>query len=178
MVPRTRLLVCVALVVLPLGIAIAVTPTVLPLFLAAIGVLAIAAAIDAGMSMRVIEAVSINLPSVLRLSKDRSARLPLQFRNQAAINLTQLRVGLSWPRGIDAEKDELTVSLPAVGEQSQVEWDCTPRRRGRYVLDRLFVEAPSRFGLWGMRKALPVASEILVYPNLITDRRAVAARFV
>ena len=178
MVPRTRLLVCVALVVLPLGIAIAVTPAVLPLFLAAIGALAIAAAIDAAMSMRFIEAISIKLPAVLRLSKDRSARLPLQFRNDAAVNLTQLRIGLPWPRGIDADKDELTVSLPAVGEQSQIEWDCTPRRRGRYVLDRLFVEAPSRFGLWAMRKALPVASEIRVYPNLLSERRAVAALFL
>ena len=57
-------------------------------------------------------------------------------------------------------------------------WPCTPVRRGRFVLEPVYMEAPSPLGLWAVRKALPVRVELRVYPNLAGERRCVAALFL
>src|SRR5262249_50643241 len=50
--------------------------------------------------------------------------------------------------------------------------------RGCYSLKQVFLEAPSPIGFWGWRKALPVSAEIRVYPNLLNERRNLAALFL
>jgi uncharacterized protein (DUF58 family) len=57
-------------------------------------------------------------------------------------------------------------------------WSCKPIRRGKYHLDCAYVEGSSPLGFWAVRKATPAHSEIRVYPNLLTDRKHLAALFL
>jgi uncharacterized protein (DUF58 family) len=177
-IPRTRLLVWVAIVVLPFGVAVAITPHAWPVAVIAIVCLTVVAGVDASVSRSLLSRVSVKLPQVMRFSKDRPGRLPLQFENESGQSVEKLRVGLPWPREIDAQIDEMFVALPADGQRSEVEWPCVPRQRGRYPLENLFIETPSRLGFWAMRKTAAVSSELRVYPNLLSERRAVASLFL
>jgi uncharacterized protein (DUF58 family) len=89
-----------------------------------------------------------------------------------------LRIALSLPREIPASREELDVVLPAKTEWSRFDWWCTPARRGNYRVDTAYVEGGSTFGFWAARKVMPVQSEIRVYPNLIQDRKNLAALFL
>jgi uncharacterized protein (DUF58 family) len=177
-VPTSRLLFWVAAVLLPMGIVTGAAAYLTPVATAGVLALLVAALVDATASRRRLAGVAVTLPPVLRVSKDRHGCLALQFTNETGRPVDTLRVALAWPREIDARTEEMTVSLPASAERSEVEWPCIPRQRGRYPIQKVFVEMPSRLGLWGMRKTVPVQNEIRVYPNLFSDRRAVAALFL
>ena len=87
-------------------------------------------------------------------------------------------MALDWPPEIKAVNEEIDAALPANSEWSRVTLPCTPRRRGSYHLSAAFVEGSSPFGFWAARKAVPVRSEIRVYPNLLTERKNLAALFL
>jgi uncharacterized protein (DUF58 family) len=89
-----------------------------------------------------------------------------------------LRFALAWPREIKTASETLDAILPAESEWSRLAWLCTPLRRGNYRFDTAYVEGHSPFGFWNARKTLPVRSEIRVYPNLLNERKSVAALFL
>ena len=92
-VPRTRLLAWVAVVVIPFGMAIAVTPHAWPVALAVFAGLMIVAIADASISLRILDPITLRLPAVLRVSKDRPAALPFQLANENGIAPPTLRSG-------------------------------------------------------------------------------------
>jgi uncharacterized protein (DUF58 family) len=55
---------------------------------------------------------------------------------------------------------------------------CTPSQRGRYALESIVAETPSRLGLWNVRKTLPLPIELRVYPDLLAERQNLAAIFL
>jgi uncharacterized protein (DUF58 family) len=59
-----------------------------------------------------------------------------------------------------------------------LEWVCRPARRGRFQVSESHVEGSSPLGFWGMRRRLPTPSEFRVYPNLLTERKNLAALFL
>src|SRR6185437_8602909 len=85
---------------------------------------------------------------------------------------------LAWPPEIRAADPEIEVALPADSEWSRTTLACTPSERGRYTLNSAFVETPSPLGFWAARKSLPAQSEIRVYPNLLAERKNLAALFL
>jgi len=85
---------------------------------------------------------------------------------------------LRWPREIRTASETLDALLPAQSEWSRLAWPCTPLKRGNYRFDAAYVEGSSPFGFWGVRKILPVQSEIRVYPNLLNERKSLAALFL
>jgi uncharacterized protein (DUF58 family) len=53
-----------------------------------------------------------------------------------------------------------------------------PEKRGNYALNSAFVETGSPLGFWSVRVKLAVQSEIRVYPNLLAERKNLAALFL
>jgi len=51
-------------------------------------------------------------------------------------------------------------ALPAGSEWSHVSWSCTPRKRGNYQLDAVYLEGNSPLGFWAGRKQVTAKSEI------------------
>jgi uncharacterized protein (DUF58 family) len=176
-VPRSRMLFWVAAIVLPFLFLAAVVPaaaTVSLLFISGLLLVAIADAISARKNLT---GIGIELPAVARMSKDREAKLELRIRN-GPLRQRTLRVGLAWPREFQTPAEELDTVLPEQNEWSRLTWSCTPLKRGNYKFDLAFVEGTSPLGFWAARKTVPVQSEIRVYPNLLNDRKNLAALFL
>ena len=150
-VPRNRLLLWTALIMLPFALLAAIEPGTTAVVAALVGGFAIVAAADAFGARRGLRGITAELQPVARMSKDRMARLDLRLRNapQAA---RQLRVGLALPEEIVSAEEALTVALPAGSEWSHLAWPCTPRKRGNYRLDSVYLETNSPLGFWAGRK--------------------------
>jgi len=176
-VPRNQLLFWVAVVVLPFALLAAVAPGAAAVSLAFIGVFCLAAVVDAFGGRNSLNGLSVELPAIIRLSKDRGGKVELRIFNPAR-SPRKLRVALDWPREIQPADDAVDAALPGTSEWSRLTLPCTPRTRGCYHLKAAYLETASPFGLWAARKAVPVQSEIRVYPNLFADRKNLAALFL
>ena len=176
-VPRTRLLLWIAVVVLPFALLAAVEPSAMVISFAAIGILAVLALVDGFAAPAALAGISVEIPKVVRLSKDREGKLEVRIRNETQKPRT-LRLALAMPREIRSLQEEATVALPPASEWSRFPWACVPRKRGNFPLEIACLETGSPFGFWAARKKVPALSEVRVYPNLFTERKDLAALFL
>ncbi len=176
-VPRSRLLFWTALIVLPFAFLATVSPSAATVSLIFIGGLFLVALGDAILARKNLAGINLQMPPVTRMSKDREGKLELRIQNQQQ-HKRLLRMGLPWPREIETESGEVETILPAQSEWSRLVLPCTPLKRGNYKFDTAYVENESPMGLWAARKPVAVQSEIRVYPNLLTDRKNLAALFL
>lgn len=177
MIPSSRLLFWVAAIVLPFATLAAVVPSSLAVCLVFIMGFALVVVLDAVGAVRNLTGIKVELPALVRMSKDRPAAVELKIRKQTpAAKL--VRVALDWPAEIQPAHDEMDVMLPAGSEASRLSWGCTPLRRGKYHLTTAYLESPSLFGFWLHRQTAPVSAELRVYPNLMTERKNLAALFL
>jgi uncharacterized protein (DUF58 family) len=176
-VPRNKLLFWTAAIILPFALLIAVVPNTAAISLLFIAGLFLAAIVDAIGARKNLAGIGVELPPVTRMSKDRAGKLELRIRNEQQIQ-KYLRLAFAWPREIKVENEEMDALLPAQAEWSRLTWPCTPLKRGNYKLNSAFVETASPLGFWLVRKTLPAQSEIRVYPNLLGERKNLAALFL
>jgi len=176
-VPRNRLLIWFAVVVLPFAALGALEPVAMPLAIGLIGLFIIAALADAVGARNVLAGISLELPAISRMSKDRSASLEMRVRNQRQKQRV-LRVALALPRELQSAHEDVIVALPEGSEWSRLSWECLPLKRGNFRIETAHLETVSPFGFWDVRKIAPVVSEVRVYPNLLTERKNLAALFL
>jgi uncharacterized protein (DUF58 family) len=175
--PRSRLLFLFAAIALPLALVAAALPASSTVCAAAAGVFGIVAALDAWGARYSLAGIGIDLPAITRLSKDREGKIELRIRNQPR-QARMLRLALALPPEICSPTDEMTVVLPEGAEWAQLVWNCRPIKRGRFRIASVHVEGASSWRLWSIRKALPAEAEVRVYPNLLTERKKLAALFL
>ena len=176
-VPSFRLLLWFAIIALPFSVLGAVYPNALGVSVALISVLLVVILLDVALSFAQLDAIVVELPDLIRVSKDRPATLTVNIIKPVAVAL-RLRLGLALPRELVSPNEDVTVSLASEVETSQIAWTFTPNRRGNFRLTTAFLETSSRLGLWAIRRAAPVRCEIRVYPNLIAERKHLAALFL
>jgi uncharacterized protein (DUF58 family) len=176
LVPRSPLL-WLAASALPLAVLGAIDPDAAAIPLGLILALVLFAVWDATRSIHRLDGFSVELPPVLRLTQDRSADVPVLLRHEARAT-RRVRLGLGWPPGLIPRHEDCLVALPEGTDRSQLEWSCLPVSRGRAAIRRAYLEAPSPFGLWSLRRAVPVSCEVRVYPNLEAERKRLAALFL
>lgn len=176
-VPRNKLLFWVAIVILPFCLVAALVPAMLVAALALIALFALVAGIDAIRSLGSLAGFNVQLPAVVRLSKDRAGKIELRIRNEPQ-RARALRLGLPFPQEVTSEQTDALVSLPAGAEWSRYEWPCLARKRGNYPIQTVYLEASSPWGFWARRGVAPVQSELRVYPNLFSERKQLAALFL
>ena len=176
-VPSFRLLLWFAIIALPFSVLGAVYPNALGISVALISALLVVILLDAALSFAQLDAIVVELPDLIRVSKDRPAILTVNIIKPVAVAL-RLRLGLALPRELVSPNEDVTVSLASEVETSQIAWTFTPNRRGNFRLTTAFLETSSRLGLWAIRRAAPVRCEIRVYPNLIAERKHLAALFL
>ena len=175
--PRTRLIWWVTLLFVPFATVAGVVPGAAPLAVLVICAFIVAVLFDGAFAFRAVHDLSVECAETVRLSKDRAGELELHFTNTAAANRI-LRFGLPLPREIESAQEDLLVEIPGAGKTSRVNWACTPRRRGNYALNRCHVEGSSPLGFWSARTAFPLQTELRVYPDLMKERKNVAALFL
>jgi len=176
-VPSSKLLFWVAVIALPFALLGAVVPgagMVSLLFIAGFALLVMADAFGAFTSL---SEIGVELPLVVRMSKGREAKLEVRIRNGRQ-QKKNLRLALGLPLEIRAEQMEMDTVLPAATEWSRVMWTCLPMKRGNFQIHSAFIEGLSRLGFWAVRKTMSVKSEVRVYPNLLSERKSLAALFL
>ena len=176
-VPRTRLLLWVSLIVLPFATVGATIPNAMPMAILLIGGLLALAAGDALLGRRRAGGVRIHLPESTRLLKDRPGHLEVRIEN-VSLEARSIRLGFAFPREISTDSDDRVVQLPEGVAFSRLEWPVTPTKRGPYFLERTYLESVSPLGFWGVRASHAARSELRVYPNLMRERKHVAALFL
>lgn len=176
-VPRSRLLFWVAAAVLPFSVTGALAPAFAMLSVTLIGALLALVLLDAVLASRSLGGVSVSMPELTRLSKDREGTLLLHVRNDG-MKRRRVRLGLAFPREIRSAHEDLLAVLPAQSRLSRLAWSCTPVKRGSYVLEKCYIEGASALGFWSFRTAVPVHAEVRVYPNLLEERKNLAALFL
>lgn len=174
-VPSARLLWLTAVAVIPLATLLTAVPELSGLAALALTALLAVTAADAVRGRKRMRGLSVQFPEIARLFKGRAGALEVQLRNEAP-EAKSLRLGLAFPREIVPHEEEMLAVVPA--GTSRLNWPCTAHRRGRYTLDGCYLEDRSPLGLWSVRTFAPAPAEIRVYPNLLKERRSVAALFL
>ncbi len=176
--PENRLLFWFGAIVVPFALVGAVEPAATTFSICIIGGLILVAILDVLHAPRRLAGLSICLPPVVRMSRDRPARLELRIRNSGRMK-SPLRVALALPPEIaSSSQEDATVLLPGDSEWSLLNWECVPLERGRHELSAAYIGTTSRLGFWSVRKEISICSEVRVYPNLARERRNLAALFL
>ena len=174
MVPSSRLLWLVLLVAFPAAVVGALVPGLAPAgWIAAFFCFAIAI-LDAALGRVALVGISPVSMEPVRTYKGRQATVRVLFTNQSGKS-KQLRVAFNFPESFEVQEEQ-QIQLPAAGGSYAVEWLLTPHRRGRYILDRCYLETPSPLRFWDIRQEKPLSLELLVYPNLRTPECLLALR--
>jgi len=176
-VPQTRLLLWISLIVLPFAAVGATVPGALVISAVLIGGLLAAVVIDAFLARGQLVGIRVQLPEVVRLQKDRPGVIEVRVQNET-LQPRALRIGFAFPREITTETDDRITLLPANAAVSRLDWTVTPNRRGQYFLEHTYLEAASPLGFWAVRASQPARAEVRVYPNLFDERKNVAALFL
>jgi len=176
-VPRSRLLLWVALILVPFSLLGAADPRTAWFAFAVIGAFGLLAAWDAFRGRPLLKGLSVESPKIARMSRDRDGKIEVRIRNPLPDGMA-VTIGLAFPRELQTEQGELSVSLPPGSEWSRLQWPCRPLKRGRLRIATAHIEAVSPLGFWGLRKTVPLGAEIRVYPNLVTERKNLAALFL
>lgn len=176
-VPRSQLLVWVAVTVLPFSVAGVAAPWEAPLSWTLILALCVVALYDAVLAYGGLDDISVAFPEVVRLNKDREGMIELRV-TQERVKERRLRLGLALPRELFSPRDDLLAILPKGSRSSRFLWPCTPLKRGRYPIDKCYVEGRSPIGFWVLRTIKNAHTEIRVYPNLSEERKNLAALFL
>jgi len=137
----------------------------------------VAVGLDAVLGFGSLDGIRVELPEVVRLSKDRAGAFEVRVQNERQKS-KRLRVGLAFPREIQPLVEDMPIALPADTEWSRLDWRCTPLKRGNYRLDNAYLETASPLGFWAARDVAPVSTELRIYPNLLTERKNLAALFL
>jgi len=175
--PRTRLIVLFALVVLPIASLAPVWPGAVSSAAMAAACVFLVAALDAFASTSVLSNLRIETAAVTRLQKGRAGSFDLTFRAEGKVPRL-LRVGCILPEAIVTPEELRTIELPEAADGAAISWPCVPSSRGLFFLERVAVEAASPLGLWARRERRAVQMEMKVYPDLLAERRRVAALFL
>ena len=176
LVPRTRLILWTALIVLPFAAVGATLPGALAVSVLMIGALAFIVVFDGLVAGRTLAGIRVDAADLARLQKDRPGSLELRIFNDA-LQARELRLGIALPREIVSDSDERVALLPASAALSRLDWPVTPIERGQFFLDRVHLEAVSPFDFWAVRSSQPIRAELRVYP-IFSERKNVAAVFL
>lgn len=175
-IPGNRLLIWVA-VVLPFSVMGALVPAYTGLSIVlfvALFILVLFDAFAAGIAKR---GFTVSVPDIIRLSKDRAGSIQVRIRNEGR-KATTILIGLPLPACLQSDMEVLDVLIPANSVDTTIPWPCTPTQRGNFPLDACYFEIASPLGFWKVRGRSPSQSVIRVYPNLLGERKRLAALFL
>lgn len=142
----------------------------------ALGAWTLIALVDLVLSMRGQAMPKLVVPEIVRFTKDREGEVEVRLQRGAG-SPDRVRLALALPGGFEDEREEIWVDLPPE-EISRIEWRSTPRARGRFRWVRVALEIPSVWGLWSMRERRELPCELRVYPDLLKERKVMAALFL
>lgn len=170
LVPASRLLWLVGLVVVPAATVAGASPAWAGVAGLAILAVALLASADAILGWSRLAGVTLTAPPVVHGSKDREIELVVPVAGLAA----RTRAGLSLPDVVRCTRPVVSLTAPS----DTARWALLVLKRGRHRFDHLHLEAGTPLGLWLRRRALPLGTELHIYPDLRRERAGLAAVFL
>lgn len=164
--PAPPLIAATAVVVAPLCTVAGLYPELLFVCCGGMALFAAVAVVDAARAVRSLAGWKASTPPALRWFKDRQDVLPLSIE-PAEPTAGEARIHVAFPAEIETRNKIVVTTTEQPGV---VEIACTPRRRGDFALRTCNIELLSSLRLWFASRALPIASEIRVYPDLRRER--------
>ncbi|UCD78082.1 MAG: DUF58 domain-containing protein [Desulfobacterales bacterium] len=177
LVPRTKLIILAAVVLLPASVLGAMVPSATTAGLGLSALLVIIAVTDAAASRHRLAGIRVTLPEVLRLSVGRDGEMPLSIENPD-LTVRKLRIGFALPREIYSPQSDMLTDLPAEASHSLVAWPFKALRQGLYRLEDCYLETSSKLGFWALRRTEAARAEIRVYPDLLRERQKLTGLFL
>lgn len=175
--PQNRLIFWAGFLGIAFALLLAIEPSAANAVVAATPVCVLLALLDAVLGTRRVRGIRASLPEITRLTKEREGELRVELDN-ASTRARRVRLGIAFPSGLNAAAEDLVTELPADSKQSVVSWPVVASERGYYEIDRVYIETASPMGLWNARNVSPCSGQIRVYPNLLRERRLLAAVFL
>ena len=176
-IPRTRLLVWFAIIVVPFATLGGVVESTAALAFVAIGLFALVVLLDGVLTPRVLQGIGLELTPLIRTTQDRPFKINVRLRNPTQ-KARAVRLTLAFPLELNPHEEDLAVTLPADTEWSAFDWACRTSQRGKFQITSARLEGTSPLGFWAHWKTLPVAAEVRAYPNLARERNSLAALFL
>lgn len=176
-VPGPRLLWLCGVVGVPLLTALGLRPDWALAILAMGAVALVFIVLDLRTGLVALRLLGVQAPKQNNLFLGRHAELEIRLKNPAK-RKRSVRVGLNVPPEIKAEHEVLEVTLPDESESSILRWKCQGSRRGNFPIASAHIEIDSPARLWTLRGGHKTESMIRVYPDLLTERKNVAAVFL
>ena len=176
--PRSPLLVFTALILLPAATVLVAVPLLAGLATLILLAFGLIVAFDAAFLQPSFAAIRVLAPEVVRLSKGREGKIDIDVTSGAGRNA--IRIGFPLPMELGAATTEFDVDLAAGDRDAVVRLSILsqPKQRGRFVLQKCYVQGRTRLRLWNVRRELPIKCEVRVYPDLLSERRHIAALFL
>src|SRR4030095_1545117 len=109
--------------------------------------------------------------------KGRPGSFQVAFLNESR-SRRALRIGCVVPPEIVLDEDVRQIDIATVAEALDIEWTCTPMKRGLFKLESVVLESVSPLGLWLVRERRKLDHELRAYPDLLAERQRVAALFL
>lgn len=175
-VPRLRLIVLSAAVLLPESLVAAWRPDLGAQAAALFTALLLVAVLDAVTGRERLRAVAVQIPEIVRLTVDHWSGIQMQIHNPLS-KPNPLRIGLALPRTIASKHKDIFIRLDAGTNSAALLWPCRALRRGRFAVERCHLETGSRLGLWAVRRRLELKSEIRAYPDLVGGQQHLRGLF-
>ena len=175
-VPSSRLLWLVFYAAL-VGVGAGPLPELTPIWWLALGAIVLSALVDAAVSLQRAKPPEASVPPVARFMREREGSLAVMFINTTR-QARRLRVGLGLPAVFASRQEEMWVDLPKDAGRARIDWYCTPRQRGQFSGVEVCVEGGSVLGLWQVRARATLPCDLRVHPNLLGERRQIAALFL
>ncbi len=175
LVPRSRLLVLTAVALVPLLTLAGTGGVGAALAGAGAGLLVAAMIFDALRAWPRLDGLTVKVPEVIRLVKNRAAEITVQWAHEGAAG-RPLCFGLALPPGVESEQTNYRVTVPE-SLTGVFAWPVTPTQRGSFRLPCVAVETESPWGWWALRRRIASRCELRVHPDLASGLRA-NARFL
>jgi uncharacterized protein (DUF58 family) len=173
--PSERLLAASALLI-PFALLYAIDPAWATLGIGAAAVFALACVADAWLAARRPCPVLPSMEPILRLHRRREGTVTVDLHLTAAPPLFEMALPL--PPSITCSNNPTTIRIPDETEKATVNFTLDAQSKGAFPLHHIHIQDRSPLGLWLRRHACPISSELRVYPNMIDERKRLAAHFL
>jgi uncharacterized protein (DUF58 family) len=132
--------------------------------------------VDGFFGRALLENVEARCVETVRFQRGVRGEIELEFLNPTQRTL-HARLSPVLPATFASDLEYVSFSS-APETVALMKWACTPFRRGKFILEHCNVETITRMGLWAVRRTLAVRGELRVYPDILSERRNVAALFL
>lgn len=175
-VPSNKLMVWTTVLV-PATLLASLAPDVdwVPVLL--FGILFTIAVIDALESVSVNHGIRIDLPEIVRMSRNRPSLIPIQLHKETN-SAVDIRIGIPLTWAVKSDHEYMDIVMPAGCADASVSWPCIPGQRGVFPVTASYCETASPMGFWNVRQSSPLKTELRVYPDMAGERKRLAALFM